>query len=92
MPKKRPILRKCVACGKEADKRDLIRIVRSKDGVVSIDPTGRAPGRGAYICRSLDCLNLAIKSKALSKSLKVGHIGEEFYEQLQEYIVSVKKD
>lgn len=47
--------RTCVSCGKKADKRELLRIVASKDGSVRIDPTGKANGRGAYVCRGGDC-------------------------------------
>ena len=48
--------RKCIGCGEQKPKRDLVRIVRSKEGDISMDMTGKKNGRGAYICRSEDCL------------------------------------
>jgi uncharacterized protein len=63
--------RTCVACGVKDGKRELIRIVRSPDGVVSIDPTGRADGRGAYICAQTSCWEKALKQNSLSRALKV---------------------
>ncbi len=83
-PKKIP-LRKCIACNEMKPKRDLIRIVKSNDGVVSVDLTGKANGRGAYICASEDCLNDIIKSKKLSKHLQA-EINEEIYQKLKEVI------
>jgi predicted RNA-binding protein YlxR (DUF448 family) len=57
-PRKKPI-RTCVACRQGADKRDLVRVVRDKDGDVAVDPTGRAAGRGAYVCPELECFESA---------------------------------
>ena len=54
-PKKVP-LRKCIGCGEMKPKRELTRIVRSPDGVISLDPVGKAPGRGAYLCANTECL------------------------------------
>lgn len=69
VPKKqRP--RTCVGCGEESPKRELLRIVRTPEGEVKLDPTGKANGRGTYICRKLECVKLARKKKALSRSLK----------------------
>ncbi len=64
------------------DKSELIRVVKSTDQEISIDATGRKNGRGAYICRSVECLNKAIKSKGLERSLKVP-IPEEVYDILK---------
>ena len=61
--------RSCVACRTVRPKRDLLRIVRSPDGTVGIDETGRAAGRGAYVCRSDACLDRAISSGALGRAL-----------------------
>jgi uncharacterized protein len=58
-----------VACRTTRPKRDLLRIVRSPDGVVSIDPGGRAAGRGAYVCREAGCLDRAISTGALGRAL-----------------------
>lgn len=84
MPKKIP-QRMCLGCQERKDKRDLIRIVRSPAGEISIDPTGKKAGRGAYICNNLECLNKVIKSKRLERSLEVT-ISEEVYEMLREQL------
>jgi hypothetical protein len=64
-------------------KRELVRIVRSPEGEVSVDLTGRKSGRGAYICRDDNCLKKSIKSKGLSRSLEV-EIPETLYETLRQ--------
>jgi predicted RNA-binding protein YlxR (DUF448 family) len=60
-----------VACRQPGDKRELVRFVRGTTGVVSLDATGRAPGRGAYICPEPECFARAQKTKALDRALKV---------------------
>jgi uncharacterized protein len=69
MPKKIP-LRMCVACRAMRPKRELIRLVASNSGDISLDPTGKKPGRGAYVCRSRHCLEQAIRGRKLDKGLK----------------------
>lgn len=64
------ITRKCIACGEIQPKAGLLRIVRNKEGDVFVDPTGRANGRGAYVCKSKECLKKAVSSKALNRSFK----------------------
>lgn len=61
-------LRKCIGCGEMKDKRELVRVVRSKEGEISVDLYGKKPGRGAYICRSTACLLKAQKAKRLEKA------------------------
>ncbi len=63
--------RTCVGCGVVIAKRELVRIVRSVDGKVRPDPTGKKPGRGAYLHADRSCWDLAIKKRRLDKSLKV---------------------
>ena len=63
-------VRKCVGCGAERPKNEMLRVVRGKDGVIAIDTAGRLQGRGAYICPNADCLKTAVKKKALSRALK----------------------
>ena len=70
MKKKKIPLRKCVACGQNKTKKELIRIVNNKEEGVIVDLTGKKNGRGAYICRNIECLNLAIKNKKLSRALE----------------------
>lgn len=82
MPKKIP-MRQCTGCREMKPKRDLIRVVRSPEGGITLDFKGKAQGRGAYVCKSADCLKKAIKSRALERSLEVS-IPEEIYVLLQE--------
>ena len=70
MPKRTP-MRQCLGCREMKPKPELVRVVRSPEGSVSVDLRGKAPGRGAYVCRSVDCLKKALRSKALSRSLGV---------------------
>jgi predicted RNA-binding protein YlxR (DUF448 family) len=63
--------RTCVACRTERDKRDLVRIVRGADGVVRLDATGKASGRGAYLCADPGCWTKAHKSRAVQRALDV---------------------
>ena len=71
MKKKKIPLRKCLGCGENKPKKELIRIVKTKDNEVLVDFTGKVNGRGAYICQNLACLNKAIDSNKVSKSLQV---------------------
>jgi hypothetical protein len=80
MAKKIPV-RQCIACRQEKAKNELVRVIRTPEGSVCIDETGRMNGRGAYICRSGDCYKKAVKTKAIERSLKVA-ISDEVYEQL----------
>lgn len=69
LPLRRFPVRTCVACKTERQKRELVRIVRMPDGTVSMDVTGRANGRGAYICADGSCWAVAIKKKAIERAL-----------------------
>ena len=69
-PKKIP-MRMCVGCREMKPKRELIRVVRSPEGAVSMDPVGKKPGRGAYVCRQEACLMRAIKQRQLERQLEV---------------------
>ena len=83
MQKKKVPMRKCLGCGEQKEKRELVRIVRDKDGELHVDPGGKAAGRGAYLCRSTDCLKKAVKSKRIEKSLETS-VGEELLRRLEE--------
>ena len=87
-PRKIP-LRKCVACGEMMPKKSLIRIVRSPEGEVSIDLTGKKSGRGAYLCGKEACFRLAQKNLALDRALKA-QVGQEVYEQLASDFLKVE--
>ncbi len=62
--------RMCVGCRVMKNKKELIRVVRTPDGSVDLDPTGKKSGRGAYICADPECLHLAVKGKRLQKALQ----------------------
>ena len=78
--------RTCIGCNSKKDKNELIRIVKNKDGIISIDRTGKAQGRGVYICDSIECLEKAIKSKKLERTFET-KISEDVYENLRGVIV-----
>ncbi len=69
-PKKIP-MRMCVGCREMKEKRELIRIVRTPDGEVALDPTGKKSGRGAYVCRQAECLRRSIRQKQLERQLEI---------------------
>jgi len=62
--------RMCVGCREMKSKKELIRVVRTPEGAIEVDLTGKRSGRGAYLCPSQDCLNLAVKGKRLQKALQ----------------------
>ena len=76
-------MRMCVGCREMKPKRELVRIVRSPQGEVRIDKTSKAPGRGAYVCSSLACLEKAIKTKALDRALEQ-KVAPEVIDRLKE--------
>ncbi len=75
--------RMCTGCGEMKNKKVLIRVVKNKEGDISIDLIGKKPGRGAYICRDVECLNKAIKTKRLEKNLDK-KIDDDIYEKLKD--------
>lgn len=75
-------LRKCLGCDEMLGKKGMIRVVRDKDGTVSIDETGKKSGRGAYLCLDAECLNKARKKRGLERSLKCA-VPPEIYEELE---------
>lgn len=81
MQKKIPI-RQCVACREHREKPLLARIVRTPEGAVVYDSRGKTPGRGAYICRDLACLEKAVKTRALNRALET-EITPEIYDALR---------
>ena len=85
MNKKIPA-RRCVACNEQKEKNNLLRIVRTPEGSIEIDQTGKKNGRGAYICKNIDCLNKIKKSKRLEKNLDIS-IDDDFYDEIRRTIV-----
>lgn len=86
MQKKIP-QRQCMGCRERKNKRDMIRVVRSNDGNVFLDFSGKASGRGAYVCPDPECLKKARKAKSLERSLEVP-IPEEVYDRLEKEMES----
>lgn len=82
MKTKKIPMRMCLGCGEMKPKRDLIRIVKSKDGDISLDLTGKKSGRGAYICRDVNCLRQAHFKHKLEKSFSCA-IETEVYDRLE---------
>lgn len=84
MPKEKKLpLRMCAGCGEHKPKKELVRVVRSPDGEVSLDLTGRKPGRGAYICKTLSCLQKARKAKRFERAFSC-EIPVSVYELMEE--------
>ncbi|NLG32458.1 MAG: YlxR family protein [Syntrophomonadaceae bacterium] len=77
--------RMCVGCREMKNKRELLRVVRTPDGNIEIDPTGKKSGRGAYICATISCLEQAIKANRLQKALE-HEIPKNIIEGLKEHI------
>lgn len=82
MKQKRIPMRMCTGCGEMFDKRELVRVVKNSDGEISLDLTGKKPGRGAYVCRNSECLKKARKSKRIEKVFAVS-IPSEIYDKME---------
>lgn len=81
--------RSCVSCGVKADKRDLVRVVRSPEGECVVDETGKRAGRGAYVCRRPGCWSGALRTPRLSRALR-GDIGDDDRERLATFAESMR--
>ncbi len=82
MKTKKLPMRMCLGCNEMKPKRELIRVVKSQDGEISLDLTGRKSGRGAYICRNIECLKSARKARRLEKSFSC-RISDEVYDSME---------
>lgn len=80
-PKKIP-MRMCTGCGEMKPKKELVRVVKSPEGEVSLDLTGKKPGRGAYVCKSAECLRKARKSRRFEKAFSM-KIPDEIYDTME---------
>lgn len=87
MPKKVP-MRRCCGCMEMKPKQELIRVVKNKEGEISLDLTGKKPGRGAYLCRSLSCLEKARKTRRLEREFSCT-IPDEIFDGME---AELKKD
>ena len=85
MKQKKIPMRRCCGCNEHKQKKELIRVVRSAEGEISLDLTGKASGRGAYICNSLECLKKARKSKRIDRTFEVT-IPDGIYDKMEEEI------
>ena len=82
MKTKKTPMRMCLGCGEMKPKKELIRVVKSPEGEISLDFKGKAAGRGAYICNDIECLRKARKNKGLERSFKMP-VPPEVYEQIE---------
>ncbi len=76
MPAKKVPVRMCLGCREMRPKKELIRVVRTPAGTVEIDPSGKRPGRGAYVCSNGACIDRAVETRRLEKALKKGVLPE----------------
>ena len=90
MPKKIP-MRQCVGCREMKPKKELIRVVRSPEGAVSLDFKGKLPGRGAYVCSDAECLKRAKRSKALERAFSAP-LPEDVWQALEAQMKEVPAD
>lgn len=91
MKEKKIPQRKCIACQERDNKKKLIRIVKNKDNEIFLDPSGRANGRGAYVCATHECLSKAIKSKALNRAFKMD-VEDDVYKHLLDELYKVSSN
>lgn len=87
MPTRKIPMRMCTGCGQMKPKRELVRVVKNQEGVISLDLTGKMAGRGAYVCRDIECLKKARKARRLEKAFSC-RIPEEVYDRMEEALQS----
>ena len=75
-------LRQCIGCGEMKSKKEMIRVIKTAEGEILLDATGRKNGRGAYLCPSMECFKKAVKGRGLERSFKMA-IPKEVYETLE---------
>ena len=76
----------CVTCRERRDKKDLLRVVLGDDGNIMYDPTGKHPGRGAYLCKQESCIMIELKAHRISKGLKGGNSDDELRNLVQDIL------
>ena len=77
----------CLGCQEMKPKKELIRVVKNSEGIIKVDLTGKAPGRGAYICKSVECLDKAIKTKRFERAFET-KISDEIFTRLREELMN----
>lgn len=85
MKQKKIPMRRCTGCNEQKPKKELVRVVKTPDGEILLDLTGKASGRGAYICNNAECLKKARKSKRIDRTFEMT-IPDEVYKQMEEEI------
>lgn len=83
---KKIVQRTCMGCNIKKDKKELVRLVLNKNGEFFLDKTGKAEGRGIYLCKNIECLEKAVKSKRLEKAFNV-KINDNLYENIRGVII-----
>ena len=81
-------MRRCTGCGEMKSKKEMIRVIRTEEGEILLDATGKKNGRGAYLCFSAECLEKAVKSRGLERSLKTP-VPQEVYENLKKELEQI---
>ena len=89
MQKKHIPMRMCTGCGEMKSKKELIRVVKSKEGKISLDLTGKKAGRGAYLCSDPECLKKARKARRLEKALS-SRIPDEIYDEMERQMAALR--
>ena len=84
-------MRKCVGCGEMKPKKELLRILRTETGEFVVDALGKANGRGAYLCRSVECFQKAVKNRGLERSFKQA-IPPEVYERMEKEMGELEEE
>ena len=87
MQNKKIPLRKCTGCGEMKPKKELVRVVRSPEGEISLDLTGKKNGRGAYVCPNAECLKKARKAKRIERSFACA-IPDEIYDKMEQELMN----
>ena len=83
-------LRQCIGCGEMKSKKEMIRVIKTAEGEVLLDATGRKNGRGAYLCPSMECFKKAVKGRGLERSFKMA-IPREVYETLEKEMEEIDR-
>ena len=83
-------LRQCIVCGEMKSKKEIIRVIKTAEGEILLDATGRKNGRGAYLCPSMECFKKAVKGRGLERSFKMA-IPREVYETLEKEMEEIDR-
>ena len=91
MAEKKIPLRKCIGCGEMKNKKDMMRVLKDAEGHICLDVTGKKNGRGAYVCKQMECLQKARKNKGLERSFKMS-IPDEVYNTLDKEFETIETE